>query len=135
MDDAPPSSDPKPPVLPGSPGLSGDDRPPVMTTPVPPKKKGFWGPIALGVAAVLKFGSKLLVLMPFLKFLPAFLKTGGTMLLSVGAYALLWGWKFALGFVVLIFVHELGHLVAARSLGLRVGAPVFIPFMGAVIAL
>ena len=135
MDDAPPSSDPKPPVLPGSTGLSGNDRPPVMTPPVPPKKKGFWGPIALGVAAVLKFGSKLLVLMPFLKFLPAFLKTGGTMLLSVGAYALLWGWKFALGFVVLIFVHELGHLVAARSLGLRVGAPVFIPFMGAVIAL
>lgn len=105
-----------------------------MTMP-PPKKKGLWGPIALAVAAVAKFGSKLLLLMPFLKFLPAFLKTGGTMILSVGAYALLWGWKFALGFVVLIFVHELGHLVAARSQGLRVGAPVFIPFMGAFIAL
>ena len=105
-----------------------------MTLP-PPKKKGLWGPIALAVAAVVKFGSKLLLLMPFLKFLPAFLKTGGTMILSVGAYALLWGWKFALGFVVLIFVHELGHLVAARSQGLRVGAPVFIPFMGAFIAL
>lgn len=131
MDDAPPSSDSKPPFLSGH---SGDHRPPVMTLP-PPKKKGLWGPIALAVAAVVKFGSKLLLLMPFLKFLPAFLKTGGTMILSVGAYALLWGWKFALGFVVLIFVHELGHLVAARSQGLRVGAPVFIPFMGAFIAL
>jgi len=131
MDDAPPSSDSKPPFLSGH---SGDHRPPVMTMP-PPKKKGLWGPIALAVAAVVKFGSKLLLLMPFLKFLPAFLKTGGTMILSVGAYALLWGWKFALGFVVLIFVHELGHLVAARSQGLRVGAPVFIPFMGAFIAL
>ena len=131
MDDAPPSSDSKPPFLSGQ---SGDHRPPVMTMP-PPKKKGLWGPIALAVAAVAKFGSKLLLLMPFLKFLPAFLKTGGTMILSVGAYALLWGWKFALGFVVLIFVHEFGHLVAARSQGLRVGAPVFIPFMGAFIAL
>jgi Zn-dependent protease len=39
------------------------------------------------------------------------------------------------GFVVLIFVHECGHLIAAKRLGLRVGAPVFIPFMGAFIAL
>ena len=131
MDDAPPSSDTKPPVLPG---YSRQQQPPATATP-PPKKRGLWGPIAVLVATVVKFGSKLLLLMPFLKFLPAFLKTGGTMILSVGAYALFWGWKFALGFVVLIFVHELGHLVAARSQGLRVGAPVFIPFMGAFIAL
>jgi Zn-dependent protease len=63
------------------------------------------------------------------------LKTGGTMILSIGVYAGLWGWKFALGFVLLIFVHELGHLVAAKQFGLKVGAPVFIPFMGAFIAL
>ncbi|MCX6954432.1 MAG: site-2 protease family protein, partial [Verrucomicrobia bacterium] len=63
------------------------------------------------------------------------LKTGGTMFLSVGAYAMLWGWKFALGFVLLIFVHELGHLIVARQCGLKVGAPMFIPFMGAFIAL
>src|SRR5207245_6225207 len=48
---------------------------------------------------------------------------------------LTWGWWFAAGFVLLIFVHESGHLLAARRLGLKVGAPVFIPFMGAFIAL
>jgi Zn-dependent protease len=50
-------------------------------------------------------------------------------------YALTWGWPFALGFVLLLLVHECGHLLVARRLGLSVGAPVFIPFMGAFIAL
>jgi Zn-dependent protease len=46
-----------------------------------------------------------------------------------------WGWQFALGFVLLLFVHESGHLLVAKKFGLKVGAPVFIPFMGAFIAL
>src|SRR2546427_4820978 len=50
-------------------------------------------------------------------------------------YAQTWGWWYALGFVLLIFVHECGHLLAAKRIGLKVGAPVFIPFMGAFIAL
>lgn len=70
-----------------------------------------------------------------LKFLLPMLQTGATMILSIWAYAMLWGWRFAAGFVVLILVHECGHLVAARWCGLKVGAPVFIPFMGALIAL
>jgi len=57
--------------------------------------------------------------------------TGGTMLLSVFAYALIFGWWYAVGFVVLIFIHEMGHFVAARMRGLDVGAPTFIPFVGA----
>lgn len=57
--------------------------------------------------------------------------TGGTMLLSVFAYALIFGWWYAVGFVALIFVHEMGHYVAARHRGLAVGAPTFIPFVGA----
>lgn len=61
------------------------------------------------------------------KLLPAVL----TMLLSVGAYALLFGWAYAVGFVALILVHEMGHYVAARRRGLKVGAPTFIPFVGA----
>jgi Zn-dependent protease len=85
---------------------------------------------------LVKFGAKLkFLLAPLLKFLPVVLKTGGTMLLTIGAYTALWGWKYAVGFVLLIFVHELGHLVAARKFGLNAGAPVFIPFMGAFIAL
>ena len=63
------------------------------------------------------------------------LLTGGTMLLSVFAYALLYGWRYAAGFVALIFVHEMGHFLAARQRGLDVGAPTFIPFVGAWIQL
>jgi Zn-dependent protease len=61
--------------------------------------------------------------------------TGGTMLLSVIAYAFIFGWKYAVGFVLLLFVHEMGHYIAARQRGLDVGAPTFIPFLGAWIEL
>jgi len=57
------------------------------------------------------------------------------MLISVWVYAQLWGWWFAAGFVLLIFIHECGHLIVAKIFGLRVGAPMFIPFLGAVILL
>ena len=63
------------------------------------------------------------------------LLTGGTMLISVFAYALIYGWWYAAGFVLLIFVHEMGHFLAARQRGLDVGAPTFIPFVGAWIEL
>jgi Zn-dependent protease len=63
------------------------------------------------------------------------LLTGGTMILSVFAYALIYGWWYAVGFVLLIFVHEMGHFLAARQRGLDVGAPTFIPFVGAWIEL
>ena len=62
-------------------------------------------------------------------------KTLATMLLSIGAYAIEWGWLFAVGFVLLIFVHEMGHAVAMRLEGIPAGAPVFIPFVGAFIAM
>jgi Zn-dependent protease len=57
------------------------------------------------------------------------------MLVSIAAYALLWGWKFAIGFVLLLLVHELGHALEAKRQGLPVSAPLFIPFLGAVIAM
>ncbi len=63
------------------------------------------------------------------------LTTGGTMLLSVGVYALIWGWRYAAGFVALLFCHEMGHYLAARQRGLKVGVPTFIPFVGAWIEL
>lgn len=96
---------------------------------------------ALGVTAtagllVAKFAAKLkFVVVPLLKFVPVILKSGGSMLLMIGVYSGLWGWRYAVGFVVLLLLHETGHLVAAKRFGLRVGAPVFIPFMGAFIAL
>lgn len=63
------------------------------------------------------------------------LTTGGTMLLSMLAYSWVFGWPYAVGFVLLIFCHEMGHYAAARQRGLAVGAPTFIPFVGAWIAL
>jgi Zn-dependent protease len=59
------------------------------------------------------------------------LTTGGTMIISVVVYAFIFGWKYAVGFVLLLFIHELGHYIAARQKGLDVGAPTFIPFLGA----
>jgi Zn-dependent protease len=63
------------------------------------------------------------------------LLTGGTMLLSIVVYAQFYGWPYAVGFVLLILVHEMGHFLAARQRGLQVGAPTFIPFVGAWIQL
>jgi Zn-dependent protease len=63
------------------------------------------------------------------------LMTCGTMLLSIVAYSWIYGWRYAVGFVALILVHEMGHYVAARQRGLDVGAPTFIPFVGAWISL
>ena len=114
--------------------------PPIGTPPPEPsgwnKLKKLFAPLGMLGVLLLKFGAKVkFLIMPGIKFFPVILKTGGTMILSIGAYAMLWGVWFAVGFVLLIFVHELGHLLAAKKCGLKVGAPVFIPFMGAVIAL
>src|SRR6267142_4166989 len=94
------------------------------------------GPVAVVGVVIAKFFANLkFVLLPLLKFLPILLKSGGTMLLMIGVYTAMWGWKFAVGFVLLLLVHESGHLLVAKKFGLKVGAPVFIPFMGAFIAL
>jgi Zn-dependent protease len=57
------------------------------------------------------------------------------MLVSIAAYAWIWGWKFAVGFVLLIFVHELGHVIELRRQGVPASAPLFIPFLGAVVGM
>jgi Zn-dependent protease len=61
--------------------------------------------------------------------------TGGTMLLSMVAYSFIFGWPYAVGFVLLILFHELGHYAAAKQRNVNVGAPTFIPFVGAWIQL
>lgn len=90
----------------------------------------------LGAAALLlvKFGAKLkgvLLLLPKLKLFT----TSASMLVSIGAYSLIWGWKFAAGLVMLLLIHEMGHVLQARREGLDASAPLFIPFLGAAIAL
>src|SRR2546430_4260399 len=106
------------------------------TEPAWSRVKKALGPVAVVGVVIAKFFAKLkFVRLPLLKFLPILLKSGGTMLLMVWVYTRLWGWQFALGFVLLLFVHESGHLLVAKKFGLKVGAPVFIPFMGAFMAL
>ena len=108
-----------------------------------PSRQNWWsrlkkalGPVAVVGVVIAKFFAKLkFFILPALKFLPILLKSGGTMLLMIWVYTMMWGWKFAVGFVVLLLVHECGHLIVAKKFGLKVGAPVFIPFMGAFIAL
>jgi Zn-dependent protease len=85
------------------------------------------------VAALLvlaKFGKAALLLLGKGKFLA----TAGSMLVSIAAYALIWGWKFGAVFVALLFIHEIGHVIQLRREGIKASAPMFIPFLGAVIS-
>jgi Zn-dependent protease len=102
--------------------------PPVAPERSAPRRGRFGGALAALAAAAAK-GKALLLLLPKLKLLT----TSGTMLVSVAAYSLSWGWRFAVGFVVLLFVHEMGHVVQLRREGVKASAPVFIPFLGAVV--
>ena len=55
------------------------------------------------------------------------------MLVSIAAYSLFCGWTFAVGFVLLLLVHEMGHVIQLRREGIQASAPMFIPFLGAVV--
>jgi hypothetical protein len=84
---------------------------------------GVLGAIAL---AAVKLGAKLkglLLLLPKLKLFT----TSASMLVSIGAYALIWGLQFGVGFVLLLLVHELGHVIQLRREGIAASAPMFIP--------
>lgn len=63
------------------------------------------------------------------------LLSGGSMLLSLGLYAWVFGWRYAAGLVALLLLHEMGHFIAARHRGLAVGWPTFLPFVGAWVVL
>jgi Zn-dependent protease len=110
---------PRPPSLPGMPPEpSFADR-----------LKRRLGPIAVILIAIVKYGKAGLLLLPKLKLLT----TSGSMLVSIAAYSLLWGWRFAVGFVLLLLVHEMGHVIQLRREGIPASAPLFIPFLGAVV--
>ena len=93
------------------------------------------GGVVVGAAALIaKFGVKLkalLLLLPKVKIL----STSATMLVSIAAYALIWGWSFAAGFVLLLLVHELGHVIQLRREGVPASAPLFVPFLGAFVGM
>ena len=111
--------------------LEGRSAPEPVTAPEPqtfpsepPRRRGLLArllaPLIAAGGLLAKFGGSL-------KFVGLFA--------SVAGYALIWGWTFGLGFVLLILVHELGHYLEARRQGLHVSLPVFIPFIGAYVAL
>ncbi|HKY36052.1 MAG TPA: site-2 protease family protein [Polyangiaceae bacterium] len=91
------------------------------------------GAIAL-VLGLLAKGKSLLVLLKAAPFGKVLL-SGGTMIASVLAYALQGGFPFAIGLVLLILIHELGHGYAMKRAGVAAGWPIFIPFFGAMIAM
>jgi Zn-dependent protease len=87
-------------------------------------------PIGAAILAFLAKIKSIILLAPKVKLLA----TAGTMVVSVVAYATIWGYQFAAGFVILLLVHEMGHVIALRREGIRASAPMFIPFLGAVIS-
>ncbi|MGG1679277.1 site-2 protease family protein [Neobacillus sp. NRS-1170] len=94
------------------------------------KKKTSLG--ILGTIGVLLLGKLKYILVVF-KFLK--LQTLLSMFITLGAYAFIFGWKFAVAIVYLLFVHEMGHAYAAKRIKLPVSPAIFIPFMGAVIGM
>jgi len=98
-----------------------------------PRKKGGLGRYGAIGAVGLAILSKSKLLLGALKFL----KFGSllSMFLTVGVYAVFFGWRYSVAIVGLIFFHEMGHAIALKRQGIPAGAPVFIPFMGAFIAM
>ena len=124
---------PAPPAAPVAP--EHDHGWPELTEPEQPRKHPSWrkrrlGPVLAAIVAFLAKFKTIILLLPKLKLLT----TVGTMLVSVAAYSFVFGWSFAAGFVILLLVHEMGHVIALRREGINASAPMFIPFLGAVIS-
>jgi Zn-dependent protease len=108
--------------------------PPTVPEPEPePERQPWWrrrgGGLLAALIALLAKGKTALLLLTKVKFLA----TSGSMLVSIAAYALIWGWSFGVGFVLLLLVHEMGHVIQLRREGIKASAPLFIPFLGAVV--
>jgi Zn-dependent protease len=119
-------------------GTLTKDAPGDAATPAPAFTKRF-GPILGGLLLVVwKAKVVIVLLLTKAKFLVLGLGKMSTllsMLAAAGVYWSLWGWKFALGIVVSIYVHEMGHVAALRRYGIAASAPMFIPGIGAFIRL
>jgi Zn-dependent protease len=116
------------------PPVSPSTAPPAPAAPAPPRRadggaRRLFAPLLVAAALALKFGKGALLLLPKLKVLT----TSASMLVSVAAYSLIWGWRFAAGFVALLFVHEMGHYIQLRREGVKPSGMLFIPFLGAAI--
>ena len=109
--------------------------------PAPPGLLGRWkakggvlGGLASALLVLAKFAAPALALLAKFKFLALGAKLllgSGSMLLSMWAWGLVYGWRFGVGIVLLIFIHECGHAAAARLRGIPTGIMVFVPLIGA----
>ncbi|MCW2600759.1 MAG: putative Zn-dependent protease [Frankiales bacterium] len=118
--DGPPTEPTYPPPVPyGAPVPA----PPTLTE----RLRRLAAPVIAAVVGVAKYGA---ILLKFKAFTLVF-----SMVASLWAYALLYGWQFALGFVLLIFIHEMGHVIVLRARGIEAGLPVFLPFLGAFVSM
>jgi Zn-dependent protease len=102
--------------------------------PTPPKRhwlRRMLAPLAAAGLLLWKLAGPILAALKGIKFL----STGVTFLVSIAAYATIWGWRFAAGFTVLLFIHEMGHVLQLRREGVPFTAPLFIPFLGAFVGM
>jgi Zn-dependent protease len=140
MDSQEVSLHPPAPALGGGPPSTPTARPgenpfgerPQRAAPVRNLRRRIGSALAAIAALFAKFFAAIkgvLLLLPKVKLLT----TAGTALASVVLYSLFWGWTFAFGFVALIFVHEMGHVIQLRREGIKASAPMFIPGFGAVV--
>jgi Zn-dependent protease len=112
-----------------------DPEPPVSAEPTPPPSQHWLrrllAPVIGAGLLIWKLAAPLLIAIKNIKFLGFAV----SFLASVLAYSLFWGWRFGLGFVLLILVHEMGHVIQLRREGVPATAPMFIPFLGAVVGM
>jgi len=99
--------------------------PPVAPSPLQVLRR-FAAPLVLAALTVGKWGAVVVKL--------KFFTLVASMLASMWAWALVYGWQFGVALVVLIGIHEMGHVVALRARGIEAGLPVFLPFLGAFVS-
>jgi Zn-dependent protease len=125
--------EPEPPRYPPT-GLEHAGEDPGAALGRPRSRESFYkrriAPIGLALIAFLAKIKSILLLLPKIKFLV----TAGSMAVSIAAYTTIWGFWFAVGIVILLLVHEFGHVIELRRQGIPASAPMFIPFLGAVVA-
>ena len=118
-----------PPQPVSQPDTPPPSRPSIAPEPEPAWKKAL-GPLAVVGALALKFGKVAFIAVKGAKFLT----TSLSMLISIAAYTFIFGLPFAIGFVALLFVHEMGHYIQLRREGVTPGRMIFVPLLGAVIS-
>lgn len=125
---------PEPAVYPPIGLAPGEEHDPNAALERPQSRESFFkrriAPLGAALIALLAKLKAILLLLPQVKILT----TAATMAVSIAAYTTIWGFWFAMGFVVLLLVHEMGHVIQLRREGIRASAPMFIPFLGAVVA-